>query len=339
MIFSKQRKASRAPVILVLALLVGILVAACQSTKIPTGAPTPPASPAQAEPKAPGVTIQAASSVTPSLAATQTSTLPPTRTATTLPSAPANAGSFTVRVSAGRVSVPVLLYHHVSDIGDTRYSLRVADFRAQMKYLHDNGYQTISITHLAETVRSGGRLPEKPVVLTFDDGYLDIYENVFPILQEYGFYGVVYIITSTLEEEKSYGYMQAAQLKELLTASWEVGSHSVTHTDLNKTKLGAGNEMRKSKEILEARLGAPVRSFSYPFGIANADLKALAQTSGYDSAVGLNIFVIHSPKSLYYLSRREVYRSRPITEFHSLLEPGEEETAALQSSTLTPPAP
>src|SRR5690606_32496057 len=154
----------------------------------------------------------------------------------------------------------------------------------------------------------------------FDDGYMDVYENAFPILQEFGFTGVAYIITSTLEKDKSYGYMQERELKALLAAGWEIGSHSVTHSDLKKTKLGAGNEVRRSKAVLEALLGVPVRSFCYPFGVANQSIKDLVLQAGYDSAVGLGITPVHTPERLYYLSRREVTGDMTIEEFRSLLE-------------------
>jgi len=249
-------------------------------------------------------------------------------------------GEGMVTAPAGRVVAPILMYHHISDKGGGRYTINVNTFRAQLQYLYDEGYQTVSISRLAEVIRQGGSLPEKTIVLTFDDGYLDVYENAFPIMEEFHFSGVVYIITSTLEKDKSYGYLQESELKELLASGWEIGSHSVTHTDLNKTKLGIGNEMKESKAVLEKQLGVPVESFSYPFGIANDSIKDLAEKNGYQTAVGIGSLMTHTTKQLFFLSRREVYRSLPMFGFHKLLAPGKEEQAYNDLlSTQTPTMP
>jgi peptidoglycan/xylan/chitin deacetylase (PgdA/CDA1 family) len=240
---------------------------------------------------------------------------------------------------AGKIILPILLYHHVSDQGSGRYVIPINVFREQMESLKRAGYETISISQLAQVIRTGGRLPVKPVAITFDDGYLDTYENAYPILRELNYTATVYIITGTLGTKLSYGYMQFDALKELAAAGWEIGSHSVTHNDLMKTKLGAGNEMKQSKKTLEELLGGEVRSFSYPFGSANSFLKELAAQSGYDSGVGIDVLNTHTSNQLYYFSRREVYRSLSLVEFKQLLQPSEADNIiATQSAapTLTP---
>ena len=326
-----------------LTLLALLLLASCQAS---------PSAPTEQRPAA----AQAASTARRTAAATAQSpsrtpspTAQPTATETARPSAtqttrPTRTGTPTleagmIAVSPGRVSVPILLYHHVSDRQTSRYTISVASFRAQMKYLHEQGYQTVHVSRLAELIREGGTLPEKAVVITFDDGYLDTYTNAFPILQEYGFTATAYIITSTLDEGKGYGYMQEKELSVLLDAGWEIGSHSVTHTDLNKSQLGIGNEMKQSRERLETLLGTEVRSFSYPFGIANAWIRERAEAYGYESAVGLDIVMTQTTRRLYYLSRREVTRSVTLNGFADLLLPLEDEIAANPPLTETPSAP
>jgi peptidoglycan/xylan/chitin deacetylase (PgdA/CDA1 family) len=187
-------------------------------------------------------------------------------------------------------------------------------------------------------IRQGGNLPLKPVVITFDDGYLDTYQNAFPILKSYGFQGVAYIITSTLGTKLSYGYMQPDELKALIAAGWEIGSHSISHTELRTSKLGIRNEIEQSRKNLEALLGVPIRTFSYPFGLANPWTEEQVAKYGYDSAVGLDILVNQTPKRLYYLSRREVYRDMTISDFQALLVPGKEEAAGLFNDSTPVPA-
>lgn len=244
-------------------------------------------------------------------------------------------GQVVITAGDGKVSVPILLYHHVSDSGSSRYILPVNAFHDQMKELHRLGYQTISVSRLAEILRHGGAIPQKAVVITFDDGYLDTFTTAAPIMKEYGFTGVAYIITGTFQKGKTYGYMQERELRSLLADGWEIGSHSVTHTDLNKTRLGAGNELEQSKKDLENLLGVQVRSFSYPYGIANDDLKRLVEAKGYESAVGLDILVTQTRKRLYFLSRREVERSLTLEGFRALLVPGAVEQAMNPMATET----
>jgi peptidoglycan/xylan/chitin deacetylase (PgdA/CDA1 family) len=240
-----------------------------------------------------------------------------------------------VKYPAGRVSVPILLYHNISDRGSNSYITPVKKFRAEMEMLHQNGYHTITISQLADTIRGGGYLPENPVVLTFDDGYLGVYENALPVLDEYGYIGVIYVITSTIASNISYGYVQPKELADLVNAGWEIGSHSVTHTDLKTSPLGMQNELVKSREALETLLGVKIRTFAYPYAIANAWTRERAAEYGYDSAVGIDISMTHSPKSLYYLSRREVSSATTLEEFAALLRPGPYELAGFPLTTET----
>ncbi len=320
-------------------LIASLLLNACQTA--PTSAPSvtltspaPSSSTQIALPTQPPLTSTAVVSATPDPSATaentQTSTPPVTITAI---------GDL-VSVPAGNVIMPILMYHHISDVTGSRYTTPIKVFREQMDTLKKEGYQTVNISQLTDVIRSGGELPEKPVAITFDDGYLDTYENAYPILRELGYTATVYIITSTLGTDLSYGYMQEDTLKELIGAGWEIGSHGVTHTDLTKTKLGAGNEMKQSKEDLETKLGIKVRSFSYPFAVTNQELKDLAADTGYESGVGIDILNTHTPKRLYFLSRREIYRSLPLFTFVKVIVPSkDDDLIATQSAVTETPAP
>lgn len=232
--------------------------------------------------------------------------------------------------------MPILLYHHISDAGRSRYFVSVATFKAQMQYLADQGYQTISVSQVADVIRHGGSLPEKPVVLTFDDGFEDVYDNALPILQVHHFTGVAYIITGTIDSNLSYGYMQADALKALVAAGWEIGSHSITHSDIQSSRLGMGTELQKSRQDLESLLGVTVRSFAYPYGSANPWVQEHVKDYGYENAVGLDIVVTQTTRRLFYLSRREVYHYLDLTAFSALLVPGEVERLALGLPADTP---
>ena len=285
-----------------------------------------PSDPLPTETRAPSPTPAITlASATPTLTFTASPTAAPTSTPTPVPSPTSNpvtetAAPDTLYQPAGEATVPILLYHRVTDqTGSYRYAVTVSDFKAQMKLLAGQGYKTLTISELVSVIREGGNLPRKAVVITFDDGFLDVYENAFPVLQEYGFKATVYMITGVLETKLSYGYMQTPELQELAAAGWEIGSHSVSHSDLKTSTLGMGSELTKSRTDLESRLGIEVRTFAYPFAAANSWIEDQVEKQGYDSAVGVGAFNRHTLRSLYYLSRREVYHSTSLKGFEEFL--------------------
>jgi peptidoglycan/xylan/chitin deacetylase (PgdA/CDA1 family) len=206
----------------------------------------------------------------------------------------------------GKVVCPILLYHHIglpsSPAASTYYVAR-EDFEMQMKALSDWGYTSISISQLVEAILHSARLPNRPVVITFDDGNLDVYTNAFPIMQKYGFTGVMYIVANELHAD---GYMGVDQIQEMAAAGWEVGSHSMTHAHLSDAHDRLYYEINQSRIDLEGALGLPVRSFAYPFGEMDATVSTQVQSYGYTSAVGLGTLWNQSVYNLYYLSRRPV---------------------------------
>ena len=107
----------------------------------------------------------------------------------------------------------------------------VPDFQAQMQALHDWGYTAIPISLLLDALIDGAELPPKPIVITFDDGNRNIYDNAFPIMKEYNFPGVFYIVGNRVNSGTNITH--APELKEMVDAGWEIGSHSYTHSDLN----------------------------------------------------------------------------------------------------------
>jgi peptidoglycan/xylan/chitin deacetylase (PgdA/CDA1 family) len=252
-----------------------------------------------------------ATSLPPTL--TPTETITPTPTETPLPS-PTPTWS---TVAAGEVKVPILLYHHVLDVTPTnRYFVAIKDFRAQMEKLKDLGYTSISISNLADVLINGGLLPAHPVVISFDDGNSDIYDNAFPIMKEMNFIGVTYIVANRLE---SPGFMDTAKLKELAAAGWEIGSHSETHVDLTKDYKILRYEELQSRLDLEEAIGVPVETFAYPFGTLDKYVMQSPQDYGYKAAVWLGVSNDHTLDTLYYLNRREVQGDFNLDQFLSLL--------------------
>ncbi|NOY99972.1 MAG: polysaccharide deacetylase family protein [Chloroflexi bacterium] len=249
-----------------------------------------------------------------------TSTATPTQTAApTLTPAP----SFTptpswVAQGPGIVECPILLYHHIaeSETG-SRYYVSPENFEAQMRALRDWGYTSIPLSLLVAAITEGADLPPRPVIITFDDGDVSVYDNAFPIMQRYGFTGVLYIVSNRLEAD---GFMNVEQIKEMTAAGWEVGSHSMSHADLTKRDNdGLYAEVVQSRKDLEAALGVPVASFAYPFGKLSDAAVDYVHFIKYEAAVGLGYTAEQGKGNLFYLQRRPVGWEYDLTRFAAVL--------------------
>jgi peptidoglycan/xylan/chitin deacetylase (PgdA/CDA1 family) len=171
-----------------------------------------------------------------------------------------------------RIYVPVLMYHYVSelpeDADEYRQDLTVTPetFYAHMSYLRDEGYTTISLYQLHEALLTGSELPPRPIVLTFDDGHIDHYVTVLPILQEFGFTGTFFIITG-LADAGHPDYVNWGQIQAMADAGMDMESHTKTHRDLRERDVDfLVYEIVGSIESMEAHLDRSTRLFAYPAG-------------------------------------------------------------------------
>ena len=138
------------------------------------------------------------------------------------------------------------------------------EFKKQMQYLHDEGYHTITMDELYDYMTKGTELPDKPVLITFDDGYIDNYKYAFPILKEYNMKATLFMITSAFGESR---FVNVEQLKEMQANGIDIQSHTVNHKDLRNMSLDqARDELISSKAVLEDRMKHPVRYIAYPGG-------------------------------------------------------------------------
>ncbi len=177
-------------------------------------------------------------------------------------------------VIMGRKEVPILCYHQVRDWKPTDsrtskdYIMPPADLKAELKMLADSGYHTILPDQLYAYLTKGEALPSKPVMLTFDDTDEDQYTVAWPEMKKYGFKGVFFIMTVSLNRLPH--YMTKEQVKELSDAGNVIGSHTWDHHNVRKYQ---GNDwaiqIDKPTRQLEAITGKPIRYFAYPFGLWN----------------------------------------------------------------------
>lgn len=171
-----------------------------------------------------------------------------------------------------RIRVPILMYHYVSPLpanaDDVRRELSVSpeQFRSHVEYLFYEGYTAISLYQLNDALLNGTSLPPKPVVLTFDDGYIDHFTNVFPVLQEFGYTGTFFIITS-LADAGNPAYMSWAQIQQMSDAGMSMEPHTKNHISLQGRSYDTLiYEMLGSIESLQAYTGRLPHIFSYPVG-------------------------------------------------------------------------
>ncbi|HEY6899722.1 MAG TPA: polysaccharide deacetylase family protein [Puia sp.] len=177
-------------------------------------------------------------------------------------------------VIMGRKEVPILCYHQIRDWkptdskGAKDYIMPRADFSAQLKMLHDSGYHTILPDQLYAYLTKGAPLPSKPIMLTFDDTDEDQYTFAWPEMKKYGFKGVFFIMTVSLNRLPH--YMTKDQVKELYTAGNVIGSHTWDHHNVRKYQgQDWVTQIEKPTKQLEAITGTPIKYFAYPFGLQN----------------------------------------------------------------------
>jgi Predicted xylanase/chitin deacetylase len=215
------------------------------------------------------------------------------------------------------VDVPILLYHHIAhDTTGNRYFISPETFATQMQWLYDHHYQTITATQLADVIIYGGQIPERAVVISFDDGDQDVINNALPVMRKYGFVGTAYIIVSWIG---SPDFDTADQIKELIADGWEIGSHSMSHVDLTKNEGNLDYEIRHSLTRLHDDFGINVKSLAYPFGVIDATVVNATAKAGYSNGVGLGTGYHQGLSDLFYLTREEVRQEYSMDQFIGLL--------------------
>ena len=174
-----------------------------------------------------------------------------------------------------RKQVPILCYHHIRDwkASDSKrakdYIVPLSNFRDQLKMLADSGYHTILPDQLYNYLNTGAELPSKPVMLTYDDTDLEQYTVAKAEMDKYGFKGVYFIMTVSLNRPN---YMSREQVKELADNGHIIGSHTWDHHNVKQYKGDDWKtQIEKPTQQLISITGEPVRYFAYPFGLWNKD--------------------------------------------------------------------
>lgn len=214
-------------------------------------------------------------------------------------------------------SLTILMYHEIGTGPNSLY-LPESNFRAQMAYLRDSGYQVITMAQ-AQPLLAQNQIPAKTVVITFDDGYVSFYNRVWPILKEFGFPATVYVCTDFADTNSN--YLNWQQIIALHQAGIEIASHTATHPSLVNCSPGQlSKEIQGSKAMLESKLGVPVKSFCYPTGASNSQVVQLTKEAGYTSAVTVVARQAAAKDDPYLLPRIRVPGWASLTVFANSLK-------------------
>jgi peptidoglycan/xylan/chitin deacetylase (PgdA/CDA1 family) len=218
--------------------------------------------------------------------------------------------------------IPILMYHYVRIVEDPKdqvginLSVKPQMFAAQMQYLADKGYTTLTMREVYAILAGQQPLPPKPIALTFDDGYRDFYTAAWPILKQHGFKATSYVITDFIGWD---AYMTWPMLQELDTSGQvEIGAHSRSHSDLRALSADRRwDEIIGSKAILEEGLGHQIVSFCYPSGYYNAGALADVKRANFLTAVTTQGGTKQNLQWAYELPRVRVNGPDPLTAWAS----------------------
>ncbi|MET7724524.1 polysaccharide deacetylase family protein [Streptomyces mirabilis] len=225
--------------------------------------------------------------------------------------------------------VPILMYHSIAAApNDATRELSVGPeaFAEQMALLGDQGFTPVDTAALAARWRSGGPLPERPVLITFDDGYEGVHRHGLPVLAKHGFAATLFVSTGWIKGAYDTGggldaMLSWAQVRELAAEQVEIGGHSHTHPQLDQLSDDALRfEVLRCKEITADELGSRPASFAYPYGYSSRRVRQVVRETGFAQSLAVGNGLARRRQGPYALQRVTVRRGTGIEEFERLVE-------------------
>lgn len=215
-------------------------------------------------------------------------------------------GAAPTRAEAGErelaADVPILTYHSVADEGApelTPWRISPAAFQEQLRYLRNHGYHSISVAEWERALAMGAKIPGRPVLITFDDGYRDFYANAAPLLETAGFRAINFVVTGMvggttdwdrdLSSWPPLALMDWDELRDLRRRGFEIGSHTTAHLNLlNLDDEEIVRDCIEARATLERELGCDVTSIAFPWGYNDLRVRAALRHGGYRSAFAVS---------------------------------------------------
>jgi peptidoglycan/xylan/chitin deacetylase (PgdA/CDA1 family) len=233
-------------------------------------------------------------------------------------------------ITAAPLRVPVLMYHEIADPAETRSRLAVspAAFAAQLACLRDAGFNTLTAGSVSNVLAGeDADLPERTVVLTFDDGYENFYSRAMPLLARHGFTATLFVTSGWLEDAgMRYGasppgqMLNLRQVAEAANAGIEIGAHTRHHPQLDQLpERLVREELYTSKAWLEDKLSIQVPGLAYPYGYFNASVRRVALETGYGYGFTVRNRLASSASDSFSLERLTIRRATTLDAFRQLI--------------------
>lgn len=192
-----------------------------------------------------------------------------------------------IHPDALKARVPIMMYHDILPAKKVAYDLTPKELRQHFERIKSNQMTPISLDRLMAHLRTGSPLPEKPILLTFDDGYGGHYQYAYPLLKEYGYPAVFSIHTSSVGVNTGRTHVSWQDLRTMANDPLvTIASHSKTHPALTRlSNHQLTQEVADSKKILESRLARSIQYFTYPYGNYDARVKRAVANARYLAAI------------------------------------------------------
>ncbi len=221
--------------------------------------------------------------------------------------------------------LPVLMYHKIPDepLASKHQIFVTKDrFAEHLRFFRQQDFTPITFLDyqaFADGTKPLADFPKRPLILTFDDGYLDNYTNLLPLMQQYGYRGVLYLLGDPAIDHNEWDLredateprsplMSEAQQRAFVAAGWEIGAHTLHHPRLPELPPAeAAAEMAQSKTALEERLGTEIVSLAYPYGLLSPEIKRQAQAAGFRYAVATDTGGLHLEDDRFQVFRVNMF--------------------------------
>lgn len=224
--------------------------------------------------------------------------------------------------------VPILMYHRLIKNADEKkihtIYLDINEFEKQLKYLKDNSYITITFKDLSKLSKED-RKKKKYIILTFDDGYKDNYDLLFPLLKKYNMKAVIYMVSDEkynrwdveASGEKKFDLMSKDEMLEMHKSGLvEFGGHTLHHPKLDTlTEEEQKYEIEENKIYLEKTLGEKLYSFAYPYGIFNETSKKIVKELGFNYGLATDSGAFYIDDDLYQVRRIGIFSDITMSKF------------------------
>ncbi len=229
------------------------------------------------------------------------------------------------------LNLPILMYHHVGDLPKKpnliRKDLTVSkeNFKQQVEYIHNQGFVSIKLEDIYSYALGSKRLPNKPIIFTFDDGYEDVFENALPVLEQFGFTGAVALITDFQGKtlgDNTYGNWE--QIKQAIAKGHEMVSHTHTHFDASNKQYSenfVANDLKESMRTLEEQTGTKTTTLIYPYGHYTPNYIALAKSIGFKLGLTTKEGSIIDLNHLMEIPRLRIHRTTTLNQLINRLPP------------------